>query len=89
MQRLLENDTFRLSENGTSGPHLFRYLWFYWSDFDKIGLILKLRSSSVGLASPRVPASPREASSRVQKVRLVPALVTGVNPVRHFNISVG
>ncbi len=31
--------------------------------------------SSIGLARPRVPASPRAASPRVQKVGLVPALV--------------
>ena len=37
---------------------------------------LKLRRSSVGLASPRVPASPKEASPRVQKVGLVPALIS-------------
>ncbi len=34
-----------------------------------------LASPSIGLASPRVPASPREASPRVQRVGLVPALM--------------
>ncbi len=33
---------------------------------DKLGLILKLGRSSIGLASPRVPASPMEASPRVR-----------------------
>ncbi len=42
---------------------------------DKLGLVLKLRMSSIGLAGPRVPASPREASPRVQKVGLLPSLV--------------
>ena len=42
----------------------------YW----KLGLILKLRRFSVGLASPRVPTSPRKAILRVQTDELVPAL---------------
>ncbi len=35
------------------------------------------RTSSIGLASPQVPASPREASPQVQKGGLVPALIWG------------
>ncbi len=34
-----------------------------------------LRRPAIGPASPRVPAGPREASPRVQKVGLVPALL--------------
>ncbi len=40
---------------------------------DSPGLV---RRSAIGPASPRVPASPREASPRVQRVGLVPALVS-------------
>ncbi len=55
---------------GLAGP-----LWTRESESNFKGLILKLGSSSVGLASPRVPASPRVASPQVQRVGLVPALV--------------
>ena len=41
---------------------------------------LKLRSPSIRLASPRVPASPREASPQVQKVGLLSALVSTLLP---------
>ncbi len=59
----------------TSKVHFQPYLWIHWSDFDKLGLILKLRRPSVGLASPREPTSPSKASPRVQKGGLVPALL--------------
>ena len=38
-------------------------------------LVLKLGSSSIGLASPQVPASPRKVSPQVQKVGLLSALM--------------
>ncbi len=53
----------------------YLYLWYLWSDLCKLGFVLKLRGPSIGPASPRVPASPREASPRVQKGGLVPALL--------------
>ncbi len=42
----------------------------------------KLRRPSIGLASLRVPASPRETSPRVHKVGLVPALVLTLRQTR-------
>ena len=56
------------------GVHYLIYLWSPLSYLDEQGLILKLRTSSIGPASPRVPASPSKASPRVQKVGLFPAL---------------
>ena len=65
---------------GLAGPGRTRdsestAMWTRVAQMDKLGLVLKLRKSPVGLASPQVPASPREASPRVQKVGLVPALM--------------
>ena len=67
--------TLTRAYEGEVGAYYLTYLWFYWSDLDKLGLILKLRISPIGLASPWVPASPGMASPRVQKVGLLPALV--------------
>ena len=50
-----------------------------------LGLILKLRSPPIRLAIPRVPASPREASPRVQKVGLVSALVHGTHSFKNID----
>ena len=44
--------------------------------------------ASVALASPRVPASPREASPQVHKVGLIPALFKGQQYINDRNMKV-
>ncbi len=51
------------------------YLSFYWTDFYKQGLVLKLRTCCIELAGTRVPASPFRGVPGSWKVGLLPALL--------------
>ncbi len=82
------------------GLNFLQYLWFYWSDFDKQGLILKLRSSSIrkfakiscariacGRKSRKFPVAKISCSTVLQALQLCISAILLIMPLMSTHVT--